>query len=147
MSETAAPEAKWRSDGVVVVRNAALDEVLNRPAGGRAPVFDFAGSGGRTWIGRVTLPAGLETGAHHHGHHELAIFVVRGRAEIRWGERLEFLADIGPGDSAYFAPFVPHQERNPDSQQPVEFLVVRSDIERIVVPLDLSIEDRPEAVY
>jgi uncharacterized RmlC-like cupin family protein len=64
-----------------------------------------------------------------------------------WGESLEFLADVGPGDFVYFAPYVPHQERNPDERDPVEFLVVRSDNERIVVALDVLPSAQPEAVY
>jgi uncharacterized RmlC-like cupin family protein len=73
--------------------------------------------------------------------------VVSGRSEIRWGERLEFAADVGPGDLVYFAPHVPHQERNLDTREPVEFLVVRSDNERIVVPFDVAPVEAPETVY
>ena len=94
----------------------------------------------------MTLPAGACTGPHHHGRHEVAVYVVSGRSEIRWGERLEFAAEIGPGDAVYFAPQVPHQELNLDSVAPVEFLVVRSDGARIVEQLDLVPVDAPETV-
>jgi uncharacterized RmlC-like cupin family protein len=63
---------------------------------------------------------------------------VKGHSELRWGERLEFSARIGPGDFAYFAPYVPHQERNTSTDEPVDFLVVRSDSERIVVALAIE---------
>lgn len=133
----------WRT-GVRVVRAAALDEA-RRTGAGRATVFDFAGSGGReTWIGTVTLPAGANTGPHHHGRHEVAVYVARGRSEIRWGERLEFAAEIGAGDFVYFAPYVPHQEVNLDSTEAVEFVVVRSDGEKIAVSLGLSPVEAPE---
>jgi len=81
----------WRDDGVRVVRGTALAEALRGPSGsGRVTAFDFTGSGGaKTWIGSVTLAPGAATGAHHHGRHEVAVYVVRGRSEIRWGERLE----------------------------------------------------------
>ena len=129
---------KWRADGVRVVRGAALDAVLREPSGsGRVTAFDFTGIGGReTWIGAVALPPNAKTGAHHHGRHEVAIYVVKGRSEIRWGERLEFATEAGPGDFVYFAPYVPHQERNLDAHAAVHFLVVRSDGERIAVKLD-----------
>jgi uncharacterized RmlC-like cupin family protein len=141
--------AKWRTDGVRVVRADALDQAMHGPSGtGRATAFDFGGTGGQeTWIGTVSLPPNAKTGAHHHGRHEVAIYVVKGRSEIRWGERLEFLAEVGPGDFVYFAPFVPHQERNLDVHETVEFVVVRSDNERIVVNLDGTPVDEPERVY
>src|SRR5262245_32126529 len=104
--------ARWRTDGVRVVRAGSLRNAMVGPAGsGSATVFDFAGVGGRqTWIGRVILPPGASTGAHHHGRHEVAVYVVNGRSQIRWGDRLEFAAEVGPGDFIYFAPYVPHQE-------------------------------------
>ncbi len=139
---------RWRT-GVTVVRAAALDQALRGPSGnGRATAFDFAGSGGdKTWIGMATVPPQAKTGAHHHGRHEVAIYVVKGRSEIRWGERLEYAADIGPGDAVYFAPHVPHQEFNPDTSEPVVFLVVRSDDERIAVKLDTVPVEAPETVF
>jgi uncharacterized RmlC-like cupin family protein len=137
--------SQWRA-GVRVVRGGALAEA--RRDSGRATAFDFSGAGGKkTWIGTVILAAAAKTGAHHHGRHEVAIYVVKGRSEIRWGERLEFAAEVGPGDFVYFAPHVPHQERNLDAAEAVEFLVVRSDNERIAIALETTEVDRPEAVF
>jgi len=123
---------KWRN-GVAVVRAASL-------AGkGRATAFDFAGTGGqKTWIGTVTMQPGANTGMHHHQQHEVAIHVAKGRSEIRWGERLEFAAEIGPGDFVYFAPYVPHQERNLSDSETVDFVVVRSGNEGFVTKLDAA---------
>jgi uncharacterized RmlC-like cupin family protein len=134
---------KWRTDGVTVVRAAAM---LGK---GRATAFDFAGTGGReTWIGTVTMQPSAKTGAHHHGRHEVAIYVVKGRSQIRWGERLEYAAEVGPGDFVYFAPYVPHQELNLDAKETVDFVVVRSDNGGIVVKLDEVVPvEEPEAVY
>jgi uncharacterized RmlC-like cupin family protein len=140
--------AKWRT-GVTVVRAEAQQAARLGPGGtGRATVVDYAGTGGRqTWIGTVTLQPKAKTGTHHHGRHEVTIYVVRGRSEIRWGERLEFAADVGPGDFVYFAPYVPHQELNPDESETVDFVVVRSDNEKIVVALDDKPVERPERLY
>jgi uncharacterized RmlC-like cupin family protein len=138
----------WRADGIKVVRAESLTATMLDPSGtGRATAFDFAGSGGhKTWIGTVRLGPDGRTGAHHHGHHEVVVYVVSGRAQIRWGDRLEFAAHVGPGDLVYFAPYVPHQEVNLDADQPVHFLVVRSDNERIVVALDVVPQEPPEMV-
>ena len=137
----------WRT-GVTVIRAAAQQAARLVPGGtGRATVVDYAGTGGsQTWIGTVTVQPGAKTGTHHHGRHEVTIYVVKGRSEIRWGERLEYAAEVGPGDFVYFAPFVPHQERNLDDSQTVDFLVVRSDGEKIVIPLEDKPIDRPEMV-
>jgi uncharacterized RmlC-like cupin family protein len=144
MAET----AKWR-DAVRVVRGKSLDMAMREPASsGRATAFDFSGTGGReTWIGTVTLRPDGKTGAHHHGRHEVAVYVAKGHSEIRWGDRLEYVADVGPGDFVYFAPYVPHQERNPSTGEAVVFLVVRSDNERIVVPLDIEPLEQPEIAF
>ncbi len=144
MSDT----AKWR-EGVAVVRREALEKAMRGPAGtGRATALDFSGTGGReTWIGTVTLPPLAKTGTHHHGRHEVAIYMVNGRSEIRWGERLEFAANVGRGDFVYFAPFVPHQEFNVDEREPVDFVVIRSDNEKIVVKLDDRPVEQPEIMF
>lgn len=148
MAESGAPDNSWRETSVRIVRAASLDPVMRDPAGaGRATAFDFSGSGGsKIWIGTVLYPPGKITGAHHHGHHELAVYVVRGRSEIRWGERLEFAAEIGPGDLAYFTPFVPHQERNLSANEELEFLVIRSNNERIAEKIDLHPVATPDFV-
>ncbi len=143
------PETTMWRDGVAVVRTRSLDTIMRGPSRtGRATAFDFAGTGGqRTWIGTVTLRPNLKTGAHHHGRHEVAVYVIRGRSEIRWGERLEFAADVAAGDFVYFKPYVPHQELNPSDGESVDFLVVRSDNERIVVALDVVPVGQPETVF
>ena len=139
----------WRANGVTVVRGQSLDTIMRGPSGsGRVTAFNFAGAGGReTWIGAVTLPPNANTGAHHHGRHEVAVYVVRGHGRVRWGTRLEFAADIGLGDFVYFAPNVPHQEQNLDAEATLDFVVVRSDNERIAVSLDVVPVDEPEMVF
>jgi uncharacterized RmlC-like cupin family protein len=95
----------------------------------------------------VTLQPDARTGARHHGRHEVLVYVVKGRSEIRWGEQLEFAAEVGPGDVVYFAPYVPHQERNLGAGETLDFLVVRSDNEKIAVNLDVVPVEQPETVY
>jgi uncharacterized RmlC-like cupin family protein len=137
----------WKTGGVTVVR-AGEQDATRLSSGGRATAFNFAGTGGeRTWIGTVTMQPNTKSGAHNHGRHEAALYVVKGRGEIRWGERLEFAAEVGGGDFVYFAPYVPHQERNLDAVETLDFVVIRSDNERIVVPLELDLVEKPELVF
>ena len=139
---------KWRGS-VTVVRAESLQEAMHGPSGtGRATAFDFSGTAGReTWIGTVALKPNTKTGAHHHGRHEVAVYVVNGRSEIRWGDGLEFVAEVGVGDFVYFAPYVPHQELNLSASETVDFVVVRSDNEGIVVNVDVTPVERPETVF
>jgi uncharacterized RmlC-like cupin family protein len=143
---TVTEQRKWRTDGVKVARAASLNAAMSGK--GRVTAFDFTGSDGKeTWIGAVSVKPNANTGPHHHGRTEVAVYVVSGRGQIRWGERLEFAAEIGPGDFVYFAPFVPHQEHNLDAAEPLEFVVVRSNNEGIAVKLDFVPVEQPETVY
>jgi len=112
-------------------------------------VFDFAGTGGQqTWIGAVTLPPNATTGLHHHGRHEVAVYVVKGRGLIRWGERLEYVAEAGPGDFIHVPPYVPHQEINASDEASLSCVLVRTGQEPVVVNLDgIDVAEPPEAVH
>jgi uncharacterized RmlC-like cupin family protein len=137
---------KWKT-AVKVVRGESLEQAIVR-TGGRATAIDFAGVGGtKTWIGAVKMQAGGVTGAHHHGRHEVAIYMTGGYLEVRWGDRLEYSAEVKPGDFVYFEPFVPHQERNMSRKEPAAYLAIRSDNERIVVPLDVAPVEPPEEMF
>ena len=138
----------WRMEGVKIIRSDAQERARLPPIGpGRATASDFVGSGGcRTWVGTVTLQPSAGTGPHHHGRHEVAVYVVKGRGEIRWGDRLEYRAEVGPGDFVYFAPYVPHQERNLSASDLLDFVVVRSDGEKIAMKLDTLPVEQPETL-
>ena len=94
----------------------------------------------------VTIHANAKTGAHHHGHLESVIYVVRGRARMRWGEHLEFTAEAGPGDFIYVPPYVPHQEINASATEVLECVLVRSDGEAVAVNLDIEPVEKPDSV-
>src|SRR3954464_7618833 len=106
--------SKWRHHGVRVVHANELDVNTAQTAGmNRAAAITTARTGAeKLWAGTVVIHPKAKTGAHHHGPVESVIYVVSGRARMRWGERLEFMAEAGPGDFIYVPPFVPHQEIN-----------------------------------
>ena len=70
--------------------------------------------------------------------------MVKGRARMRWGERLEYVAEADPGDFIYVPPYVPHQEINARTDEPLECVLVRSDQEPVVVNLDIEPVEHPE---
>jgi uncharacterized RmlC-like cupin family protein len=86
----------------------------------------------------VVVQPNAKTGPHHHGELETVLYIVRGRARMRWGDRLEFSGEAGPGDFIYVPPYVPHQEINALPDEPCEAVVVRSGQEPIVVNLDIE---------
>jgi uncharacterized RmlC-like cupin family protein len=65
---------------------------------------------------------------------------------MRWGEKLEYVAEAGPGDFIYVPPFVPHQEINASSDEPLSCVLVRSDSEAVVVNLDIEPVEKPQGV-
>ncbi|MGH3781661.1 MAG: hypothetical protein ACRDRO_13830 [Pseudonocardiaceae bacterium] len=48
------------------------------------PAVDVLGSE-KLWAGIATIHPGPKTGAHHHGEVESVIYVICGRARMRWG--------------------------------------------------------------
>jgi uncharacterized RmlC-like cupin family protein len=138
----------WREHGVRVVRGDQLDtNTPQTPGMNRAAAINHARVGAqKLWAGTVTIHPDAKTGAHHHGELESVIYVVRGRARMRWGEALEFTAEAGPGDFIYVPPFVPHQEINASAHEPLECVLVRSDQEAVVVNLDIPMVEQPETV-
>jgi len=130
----------WERHGVRIVRAGELDTNTPQTAGmTRAAAITHARTGAsKLWAGTVVVEPNAKTGAHHHGEVETVLYIVRGRARMRWGERLEFVEEAGPGDFIYVPPFVPHQEINARRDEPVEAVIVRSGQEPVVVNLDIA---------
>ena len=101
----------------------------------------------KLWAGTFTVEPNAKTGPHHHGELETVIYVVAGRARMRWGEHLEFTAEAEPGDFIYVPPFVPHQEITPSPGEMLNCVVARSGQEPIVVNVDIAPAEPPEEVY
>ena len=135
-----ATDERWKHDGVRVIPATELDpNTPQTPGMDRKAAITFARVGAqKLWAGTVHIHPNAKTGAHHHGPLESVIYVLKGRARMRWVERLEFVAEAGPGDFIYVPPFVPHQEMNARVDEPVEAVVVRSGQEPVVVNLDIE---------
>ena len=141
---------KWKFDGVRVIPGHALDpNTAQTPGMDRKAAINAARVGAqKIWAGTVSIHPNAKTGAHHHGALESVIYVVRGRARMRWGNKLEFVAEAGPGDFIYVPPYVPHQEINADPAEPLQCVLVRSDNEAVVINLpDVAPVEPPEEVY
>jgi uncharacterized RmlC-like cupin family protein len=139
----------WRHHGVRVIKGDQLDpNTPQTPGMHRESAINYARVGAqKIWAGTVTVQPNAKTGAHHHGSLESVIYVVRGKARMRWGDRLEFVAEAEAGDFIYVPPYVPHQEINASRDEPLECVLVRSDNEAVVVNLDIEPVEKPETVY
>jgi uncharacterized RmlC-like cupin family protein len=129
----------WKDSGVRIVHAGELDlNTPQTPGMTRAAAITHARTGAsKLWAGTVVVQPNAKTGAHHHGEVETVLYIIKGRARMRWGEKLEFMEEAGPGDFIYVPPFVPHQEINAKRDEPVEAVVVRSGQEPVVVNLDI----------
>ncbi|KAJ9629461.1 hypothetical protein H2203_001835 [Taxawa tesnikishii (nom. ined.)] len=88
----------------------------------RAAAINFARVGAqKLWAGTVTIHASAKTGAHHHGHLESVIYVLKGKARMRWGEKL-------------------------DEDETLECVLMRSDSEAVAINLDIEPVEKPENV-
>ena len=87
----------WKYHGVRVVKSTELDlNTAQTPGMNRAAAITHARAGAeKLWAGTVVIHPKAKTGAHHHGPVESVIYVVSGRARMRWGEKLEFTAEAG----------------------------------------------------
>jgi uncharacterized RmlC-like cupin family protein len=139
----------WRNHGVKIVSSNQLDlNTPQTPGMTRAAAINRAMAGAnKLWAGTVSIHPAAKTAPHHHGELESIIYIVSGKARMRWGEHLEFVAEAGPGDFIFVPPFVPHQEINANANEPLTCVVVRSDQEPVVVNLDIAAVENPEEVF
>ena len=130
----------WLTHGIRIVRSNELDSNTPQTEGmTRAAAITYATTGAsKLWAGTVSVRPNAKTGPHHHGELETVLYIVKGRARMRWGDGLEFSGEAGPGDFIYVPPFVPHQEINAKSDETCEAVVVRSGQDPIVVNLDME---------
>jgi uncharacterized RmlC-like cupin family protein len=144
----------WKEHGVKIVRAGEMDSNTPQTPGmtRMAAITRARTEASKLWAGTVVVQPHAKTGPHHHGELETVLYVVRGRARMRWGERLEFFEEAGPGDFIYVPPYVPHQEINAHADMPWEAVVVRSGQDPVVVNLDIESpepvsEDRDEKPF
>ena len=89
----------------------------------------------KVWMGQTHVAPSTNSGDHHHGEAETAIYVVSGNPVFVFaeGER-EVRIETEPGDYVFVPPYAPHREENPGEQEAV-VVIARSSQEGIVVNL------------
>jgi uncharacterized RmlC-like cupin family protein len=114
------------TDRIVTVRP---KEAINT----RQQLPNFEGiSGGTTGatglcMHMVVIPPGGKAVAHLHKGYETAIYIVKGRAETRYGEGLRQSEINQAGDFIFIPADVPHQPVNLSDSEEVIAIVARND--------------------
>ncbi|MCO5967856.1 cupin domain-containing protein [Actinoallomurus soli] len=101
----------------------------------------------RLWMGRTHVAPASNSGDHHHGEAETAIYVVSGHPVFVFAEgEDEVRLETAPGDYVFVPPYVPHREENPSPDEEAVVVIARSTQEGIVVNLPglWAPVDRPE---
>jgi uncharacterized RmlC-like cupin family protein len=89
----------------------------------------------KVWMGQAHVGPGTNSGNHHHGESETAIYVVSGHPVFVFVEDgREVRLTPEPGDYVFVPPYTPHREENPGDDEAVVVLA-RSSQEAIVVNL------------
>lgn len=106
----------------------------------------------RLWMGQTHVGPSTDSGNHHHGDSETAIYVVSGNPVFVFLDRdgdqpVERRLETAPGDYVFVPPYLPHREENPDPDSEAVVVIARTTQDAIVVnlkTLDWSLEaDRP----
>lgn len=83
----------------------------------------------------VVIPPGARAQPHIHVGYETAIYVLQGKVETRYGEKLEESVISEAGDFLFVPPGVPHEAINLSNTEPARAIVARNDAnehERVV---------------
>jgi uncharacterized RmlC-like cupin family protein len=123
------------------IRGAELNGQTNQTTG----MTRFEAISGKTvgseklWMGRTHVGPATNSGDHHHGAAETAIYVVSGNPVFVFAEDAdegggEVRIETEPGDYVFVPPYVPHREENPGGTEAV-VVIARSSQEGIVVNL------------
>ncbi len=75
----------------------------------------------------VMIPPGGKATPHYHNGYETALYIVKGRAETRYGPNLEYSSINEAGDFLFIPPNVPHQPVNLSETEEVVAVVARND--------------------
>jgi uncharacterized RmlC-like cupin family protein len=131
-------EPPSREAGVHIIRSGALSDDTPQTSGlQRFEAVSARRLGSRDlWMGLSILPPGSQTGVHHHGESETALYVLSGVGRWWVGDALDEAREAHPGDFVYIKPNVVHWEENTSDTEPVQMIVARTTQDAIVVNLE-----------
>ena len=75
----------------------------------------------------VVIPPGGSPKAHYHKDFETAIYLLKGKVETRFGEKLQESKINEEGDFVFIPPGIPHKPVNLSKTEPALAIVSRND--------------------
>jgi uncharacterized RmlC-like cupin family protein len=132
-----------RYQSIRVVRPGQFDSATAQTPGSQRLAAVHPGLASTHPFGTVSSPLNPQPAPaiHHHGEQHTIAYVLSGSCYVRWGEHGEFDATLHAGDFLYVPAWLPHQQINPSSDLPFQWIVVRSTSEPIVVNLPNTLWD------
>ena len=108
-----------------VVRPSGEERDVPRGVVGGAELSQATAGATNLYMGVFRVPAGASSRPHYHEGCESAVYMLSGRLEVRWGDHLEQVVEIGQGDMVYVPPRETHLLRNLSDAEPAEYVVAR----------------------
>jgi uncharacterized RmlC-like cupin family protein len=78
------------------------------------------------YMGIFRVPPGARSRPHYHANCESAVYMLRGKLDVKWGDDLEESVQIGPGDMVYVPPQETHILHNLSDSEAAEYVVARN---------------------
>ena len=86
-----------------VVKPTGEREVPRGVLGG-AEISQATAGASNIYMGVFRVPPGARSRPHYHANCESAVYILSGRLEVRWGDRLEQVVSLEPRDLVYVPP-------------------------------------------
>jgi uncharacterized RmlC-like cupin family protein len=109
---------------VRVVKPAGERELPRGVVGG-AEISEETTGASNIYMGVFRVPPGAQSRPHYHADCESAVYILSGTLEVRWGDRLEQVAELEPRDLVYVPPRETHVLRNRSETEAAEYVVAR----------------------
>jgi uncharacterized RmlC-like cupin family protein len=108
-----------------VVKPAAEHRSTPRGVVGGAEISQATTGATNIYMGIFQVPPGAQSRPHYHASCESAVYMLSGKLEVKWGDRLEQTVTIGPGDMIYVPPRETHLLTNLSDSEAAEYVVAR----------------------
>jgi uncharacterized RmlC-like cupin family protein len=108
-----------------VVKPSQQDRDVPRGVVGGAEISQATTGAVNIYMGVFRVPAGARSRPHYHANCESAVYMLSGTLEVKWGDHLEQVVTIGPGDMVYVPPRETHILENQSQTDAAEYVVAR----------------------
>jgi len=112
------------------------DREVPRGVLGGAEISQATAGASNIYMGVFRVPPAARSRAHYHDGCESAVLMLSGTLLVRWGDRLEEVVRLEPGDLVYVPPRETHVLENPSGEEAAEYVVARDSPteDAVVVP-------------